>query len=88
MTVRLAWDGQYDTKTDFLLWYGRERGLDLWDEAGASFATKGGCIRSQMLIANREEDDPRELHCVAAHKAKVKGKAPARARALARAKKT
>ena len=31
MNVRLAWDGQYYTKTDFLLWYGRERGFDLWD---------------------------------------------------------
>ena len=57
MTVRLAWDGQYYTKTDFLLWYGRERGLDLWDEAGASFATPGGCIRSQMLIANSEPQE-------------------------------
>ena len=57
MNVRLAWDGQYYTKTDVLLWYGRERGFDLWDEAGASFATPGGCIRSQMLVANSEPQD-------------------------------
>ena len=61
MTVRLAWDGQYYTKTDFLLWYGRERGLDLWDEAGASFATPGGCIRSQMLIANSEPQEVEKI---------------------------
>ena len=54
MHVHLAWDGQYYTKTDFVLWYCRERGFHLWDEAGASFATPGGCIRSQMLVANSE----------------------------------
>ena len=45
----------------FLLWYGRERGLDLWDEAGASFTTPGGCIRSQMLIANSEPQEVEKI---------------------------
>ena len=31
---RLCWDEQYYTQDDFLLWYGRERGLEIWEEAG------------------------------------------------------
>ena len=34
MVLRLAWDEQYYTQDDFLLWYGRERGFEIWEEAG------------------------------------------------------
>ena len=34
MVLRLAWDEQYYTQNDFLLWYGRERGFEIWEEAG------------------------------------------------------
>ena len=34
MVLRLAWDEHYYTQDDFLLWYGRERGFEIWEEAG------------------------------------------------------
>ena len=34
MALRLAWDEQYYTQGDFLLWYGRVRGFEIWEEAG------------------------------------------------------
>ena len=34
MVLRLAWDEQCYTQDDFLLWYGRERGFEIWEEAG------------------------------------------------------
>ena len=34
MVLRLAWDEQYYNQDDFLLWYGRVRGFERWEEAG------------------------------------------------------
>ena len=34
MVLRRAWDEQYYTQDDFLLWYGRVRGFEIWEEAG------------------------------------------------------
>ena len=54
--VRLAWKGRCYTKDDFVSWYGLERGLDLWDEAGAdtiviSFMLMTGNTACQDMVS-------------------------------------
>ena len=54
--VRLAWDGRRYTKEEFVSWYGLERGLDLWDEAGAdtvviSFMLMNGNTACQDMVS-------------------------------------
>ena len=44
MVLRLAWDEQYYTQDDFLLWYGRERGFEIWEEAGNVEDSDGGRV--------------------------------------------
>lgn len=54
--VRLAWNGRCYTKEEFVSWYGLERGLDFWDEAGAdtiviSFMLMNGDKACQDLVS-------------------------------------
>ena len=53
--MRRAWDGRYYTISEFLAWYGRDRGFDFWNEA-ASADLPGGraCPRdlSEMIAVS------------------------------------
>ena len=54
--VRLTWNGRCYAKETFVSWYGLERGLDLWDEAGAdtiviSFMLMNGNTACQDMVS-------------------------------------
>ena len=57
MVLRLAWDEQYYTQDDFLLWYGRERGFEIWEEAGNVETLPTLCRR--LIPGGRRPREPR-----------------------------
>ena len=53
MVLRLAWDEQYYTQDDFLLWYGRERGFEIWEEAGNIEGSDAQDVDNEITISLR-----------------------------------
>ena len=51
MILRLAWDEQYYTQDDFLLWYGRERGFEIWEEAGNIEGSDAQHVDNEIAIS-------------------------------------
>ena len=51
MVLRLAWDEQYYTQDDFLLWYGRERGFEIWEEAGNIEGSDAQHVDNEIAIS-------------------------------------
>ena len=52
---RRAWDGRYYTKAQFLVWYGQNRGLAIWNEAApADLPGERACSRdlSEMVTVS------------------------------------
>ena len=56
--VRVAWNGRCCTKKEFVSWYGLERGLDLWDAAGADTIV----ISSMLMNGNTACQDMVSRH--------------------------
>ena len=51
IVLRLPWDEQYYTQDDFLLWYGRERRLEIWDEAGNIEGSDAQHVGNEIAIS-------------------------------------
>ena len=51
MVLRLAWDEQYYTLDDFLLWYGRVRGFEIWEEAGNIEGSDAQHVDNEIAIS-------------------------------------